>query len=99
MKRACRPTLNIRPLIYRSGLPNVERVRPSWTSTMLLPYSPMTYGWVTTRVLRHCLLEKWKFGAGRAWATNLVALTSVSGMFDPKFSNKDPVALVTHPLS
>jgi hypothetical protein len=72
MKRACWSTHSI-----RSGIPNVGRVRPS--TTLHLPYFQMTYGWATTPVLLACLLDKWKFGDGRAWEISLVVLTSVSG--------------------
>lgn len=73
MKHACRPAHNT-----RSETPNIERVL---LGRHLLPYFPTTYGWVTTRALRACLLERWKSGDGRAWEISSVALTSVSDGF------------------
>ena len=83
MKRARRSTHSI-----HSGIPNVWRVRPSWSSTTHhLPYFQTTYGWVTTRVPRACLLERLKSGDGRAWEISLVVLTLVSGTFRTAFSD------------
>jgi hypothetical protein len=73
---------NARPLAHRSGVPTMGRIRPSWTRARAhLPFSPVTFGWVTTREPLVCLLGKWKFEAGRAWEISWVVLTSVRVTF------------------